>query len=121
MVTNFEVPAWSPITDREDDDFSTGDMSAADAATAFGAVVVCEGGVRWHSAARNEEELVARIAGYVREWAPYHLWPEEAARVMRWLDRADPRKAILHYFSTVGARWGAERLHLVGPEGRSAL
>jgi hypothetical protein len=83
--------------------------------------VVYDGSVRWQSAARTEAELVEHVAGYVRDWAPYHLWPGEAERVARWLDRDDPRKAVLHYFATVGKRWGVEELHVVGPGGLTGL
>ncbi|HEU4699545.1 MAG TPA: hypothetical protein VFS40_10220 [Gemmatimonadales bacterium] len=84
--------------------------------SAHGAVVVVHDEVRWHAATRTLPELFAALGAYVAEQAPLRLWPQDADRVARWLERGDPEKAVLSYFAAERWRWDPERLHLVGPD-----
>jgi hypothetical protein len=91
------------------------DAPAPAGTTAYGAVVLAADQVRWQVATRTWAELIDAVAAYVESHAPQQLWPDDAARVARWLGRGDRAKAIVYYFTTIGGRWDRERLHWVVP------
>jgi hypothetical protein len=66
---------------------------------------------------RSRDQVVRRLARYVRRSAPDLLWPEDAARVTELLRTGDREGAIDAYFRAVGGedrkvRWEVQRLVL---------
>ena len=74
------------------------------------AVVHTRDRVRFTAFASRRDELIERIAGYVRESAADVLWADDAASVQGFLAAGDLDAAITHYFATVGRRWDEEWL-----------
>ena len=74
------------------------------------AVVHTRDRVRFMAFASRRDELIERIACYVRESAADVLWAHDAASVRDFLDAGDLDAAITHYFATVGRRWDEEWL-----------
>jgi hypothetical protein len=74
------------------------------------AVVHTRDRVRFTAFASRRDELIERIARYVRESAADVLWADDAASVRDFLAAGDLDAAITHYFATVGRRWDEEWL-----------
>ena len=74
------------------------------------AVVHTRDRVRFTAFASRRDELIERIARYVRESAADVLWAHDAASVRDFLAAGDLDAAITHYFATVGRRWDEEWL-----------
>lgn len=56
------------------------------------------------------EELVVHLGEYVRDNAPYQLWPADAERVLDLLGAGRAQDAVDLYFAAVGQRWDREEL-----------
>lgn len=76
------------------------------------AVVHGGSGICHVAAATSAADLTNRLGEYVRGQAKYQLWPEETKRVLELLAAGRPQEAVEYYFSSVGPRWGLERLAL---------
>ena len=74
------------------------------------AVVHTRDRVRFTAFASRRDELIERIARYVRESAADVLWADDAESVRDFLAAGDLHGAITHYFATVGRRWDEEWL-----------
>ncbi|HEX6104955.1 MAG TPA: hypothetical protein VFZ26_05185 [Gemmatimonadales bacterium] len=76
------------------------------------AVVTAEDSVRLVAVGPSRAAVLARLARYVREWAPHRLWPRDAERVTGALRAGEVEAAVVTYFEAVGERWDRERLHI---------
>ena len=76
----------------------------------FVAVVHAADGVRWITAAGSRDELMCRLAVYVRDRAADVLSAEEAQCVRALVAEENCAGAVDRYFSGVGARWDEEWL-----------
>ncbi len=74
------------------------------------AAVHAPDGVRLTVAAPTRDELVSRLAEYVRDNARLQLWPADALRVRALLHLGELDAAVAHYFARVGERWDEEWL-----------
>lgn len=74
------------------------------------AAVAALDGIRFTAAAPTRDELVRRLAEYVRENARVQLWPADALRVRALLHLGEIEAAVAHYFARVGGRWDEEWL-----------
>ena len=74
------------------------------------AAVAAPDGIRFTTTAETRDELVSRLADYVRENARVQLWPGDALRVRAFLHLGDLEAAVAHYFARVGERWDEEWL-----------
>ena len=74
------------------------------------AAVAAPDGIRFAAGAATRDELVDRLAEYVRDNARVQLWPADALRVRALLHLGDLEAAVAHYFARVGERWDEEWL-----------
>lgn len=88
-------------------------LAAADVSSATWciAVVYAADGVRFLAVGRSRAALISRLAVYVREQAPWKLWPDVATGVHDLLSSGALDVAIDLYFTSVGDRWDPEWLH----------
>ncbi len=85
-------------------------MIAERTAAACVAVVCAPDGVLLVEAGPTRDVVLARLAEYVRRHAADRLWPADARRVHRLLDRGMHEGAVRQYFAAP-ARWDEEWLH----------
>lgn len=76
------------------------------------AVVFAGSRIHFVTAAPSRTHLIARLARYVRDQAPRHLWPDDARQVLQLVADGRPQAAVHHYFGHVGERGDREQLVL---------
>ena len=81
------------------------------------AFVMVDEGVMFHISSPSRAEIIVGLGRYVAGRAPDRLWPRDAARVARWLQRDRLEAAVTAYFHAVGHRWDPERLQVTIPPG----
>ncbi len=74
------------------------------------AAVAAPDGIRFTAAATTRDDLVSRLADYVRDNARVQLWPADTLRVRALLHVGELEAAVELYFDRVGERWDEEWL-----------